>query len=427
MKISTTGKLSLSISVLFFALGFANCLAEENMDNGLFLEAADNQVVAVPKEELASWIKASYFLNYADNYNSSIETISFCPGDQILCNLLKTTRENYTVKKVEQYTIDKKRMQEFLEDIARKYNKDPVNATFTIDNNKVSAFSFSENGYKLNLDKSVAKISKFLTNENSYNNTLKLDYDVVEPEIKSEDANKLGIKTLIGEGKSNFKGSTKSRIHNIQVATSRFDGLLIKPGEEFSFVKNLGEVDGEHGYKPELVIKNNVTKPEFGGGICQVSTTVFRAAVYSGLKITARKNHAYPVHYYNPQGFDATIYIPRPDLRFVNNTPGYILIQADIDLKGKNLTFKFYGTDDGRKTEVDGPHILSREPDGSMKTTLTQRVFDSDGKMFIEDTFRSNYASPSKYPHPGQSTVLTIKPKDWSKKQWKQYKKEHGL
>ena len=162
-----------------------------------------------------------------------------------------------------------------------------------------------------------------------------------------------------------------------------------------------------------LVIKNNVTTPEFGGGICQVSTTVFRAAIFSGLKITARKNHAYPVHYYNPQGFDATVYIPRPDLKFINNTPGYILIQAHIDLEKKELTFDFYGTDDGRKTEVDGPHIISRGANGAMKTIFTQKVFDKNGSLFINDSFKSNYASPNKYPHPGQKTTFTKKPKNF--------------
>jgi vancomycin resistance protein YoaR len=184
-------------------------------------------------------------------------------------------------------------------------------------------------------------------------------------------------------------------------------------------------VDGEHGYLPELVIKQNRTEPEFGGGICQVSSTVFRAAIYSGLKITARRNHAYPVKYYAPYGMDATIYIPKPDLKFVNNTPGHILMQASIE--GTELIFRFYGTSDRRKVEVDGPHILESNPDGSMKTVFTQKVTDTEGETIIDDAFRSNYASPSKYPHPGQEPVLTEKPKDWSERQWKEYRKAHGL
>ena len=171
---------------------------------------------------------------------------------------------------------------------------------------------------------------------------------------------------------------------------------------------------------PELVIKNGATEPEFGGGICQVSTTTFRAAIYSGLKITARRNHAYPVSYYNPQGMDSTVYVPQPDLKFINNTPRYILIQTKIE--GTILTFDFYGTDDGRKTTVDGPTITERQPDGSMKATFTQHVADASGKEFINDVFNSSYKSPYLYPHPGGIT-LTVKPSNWSKDQWKAYQK----
>ena len=109
---------------------------------------------------------------------------------------------------------------------------------------------------------------------------IELPYTTTEPKIKSSRASSLGINTLIGEGVSNFRGSPKNRIFNINVATEKFNGVLISPGEEFSFVKTLGEVDGEHGYAPELVIKKDKTEPEFGGGICQVSTTAFRAATF---------------------------------------------------------------------------------------------------------------------------------------------------
>jgi vancomycin resistance protein YoaR len=188
-------------------------------------------------------------------------------------------------------------------------------------------------------------------------------------------------------------------------------------------VDYLGEVDGEHGYLPELVIKNNRTEPEFGGGICQVSTTVFRAAIYSGMKITQRRNHAYPVKYYAPYGMDATVYIPKPDLAFVNNTPGAILVQSTIE--GTELTFRFYGTKDGRSVAINGPHILQSNPDGSMKTVFSQLVTDASGDSLINDSFWSNYKSPSLFPHPGEETIYKEKPAGWSKKQWDEYKKIH--
>ena len=416
-------------SFILFSFLANNVFALEN-NTDLFLKINGQQKVIVPKEELATWIDTKYLLKYNLNYHSRIENVSYLINHKIIYNLLKTTRQNYSTQKFDLLLIKKKKIATYLENIGEKFNKKPVDATFAIDaNNKVSAFSLSQDGSEINIEKSTQAIIDFLSKnkQKRVNNTISLFFETVAPSINSADADNLNITTLIGEGKSNFSGSTKSRIHNIEVASQRFNGLLIKSGEEFSFIKNLGPVDGEHGYKPELVIKNNLTTPEFGGGICQVSTTAFRAAIYSGLKITARRNHAYPVHYYNPQGFDATVYIPKPDLRFKNNTPGYILIQTHIDLEKKELVFDFYGTSDGRKTEIDGPHITSRGAGGAMKTIFTQKVFDKNGNLIIDDSFKSNYASPNKYPHPGQSTTFTKKPKDWSKSQWKKYKKEHHL
>jgi vancomycin resistance protein YoaR len=304
-------------------------------------------------------------------------------------------------------------------------NKDPVEPKFKLEDGKVTAFSDKYSGLKLKTEESQKILAeKLLDPKNISSGEIALSYEILEPKNEIGDINNLNINTLIGEGTSNFRGSPKNRIFNINVATNRFNGILIKPGEDFSFVKVLGPVDAENGYLPELVIKRDKTEPEFGGGICQVSTTTFRAAIYSGLKITARRNHAYPVGYYNPQGLDATVYIPWPDLRFINNTPGYILIQTKIE--GTQLIFQFYGTDDGRKTEIVGPKILERKPDGSMKTTFTQKVSDSDGKVFIEDIFNSNYDSPNKYPHPGEE-ILKEKPKDWTKGEWRAYKKAHGI
>ncbi len=424
-----TKKLIFFQFILFFVfLNYPSMVNAFVMQKNIFLETNNKQKISIPDQEFSKWITDKYSLIYSPKYKSQIENITYCPTDKIFCSLTMPIRHTYSMQKKDFLIINKKTIEKYLKKLGNKLNKNPINPTFKIDDRKVIAFSLGQPGLKINTEKTTRTIIKFLSNKNNFNNnTIPITFDTVPPEVSADNTNNLGIKTLIGEGKSNFSGSTKSRIHNIKVASSRFNGLLIKPGEEFSFVKNLGPVDGEHGYKPELVIKNNVTTPEFGGGICQVSTTVFRAAIYSGLKITARKNHAYPVHYYNPQGFDATVYIPKPDLRFINNTPGYILIQTNINLDKKELVFKFYGTDDGRKVKVDGPHIVSRGAGGAMKTVFTQKVFDAKGNMFINDTFKSNYASPSKYPHPGQTTIFTKKPKNWSKSQWKKYKKEHHL
>lgn len=391
----------------------------------LILSVKDQKEI-VPLDKIKEWFIVEPSLKINSEKRSEIENIEFCPSDPIFCRLVSNLREKSFLKKETRISFDKEKIRSFIYELATKFDKDPVNAKLKIDEGGTNTFAVSEEGMKINFDESAETIAVNLTNDFSYQESreISLKFDIVQPEIKTSDINNLGIDTLIGEGKSNFRGSPKNRVFNINVATEKFNGTLIKPGEEFSFIATLGPVDGEHGYAPELVIKQDKTEPEFGGGICQVSTTAFRAAINSGLKITMRRNHAYPVAYYNPQGMDATVYVPRPDLRFINNTPNYILIQTKIE--GTTLIFQFYGTNDERKVEVIGPKVLKREADGSMKTSFTQKVYDKDENLIINDVFNSNYDSPSKYPHPGEEK-LTKKPKGWSDKEWKKYKQTNGI
>jgi vancomycin resistance protein YoaR len=347
---------------------------------------------------IATWLKEETDLAYNLNYNSEIENTNFCAYKKsLLCQLTFLEENRNHIQKISFLKINSSLIKHFVKDLARQLNKVPQNAKLEIKDSKVAVFELSSPGIQLDENKSLKTLENYLTAK-KHPASLKLPFKEIPPKITTESINNLGITQLIGEGRSNFAGSPSNRIHNIKVAAGRFNGVLIKPHEEFSFVNTLGAVDKEHGYLPELVIKQNKTVPEFGGGICQVSTTAFRAAINTGLEITARTNHAYPVSYYNPQGTDATVYIPNPDLRFINDTPGYILIQTKI--KGTELIFDFYGTNDKRVVKIIGPKILERHTDGSMKTILTQQIFNSNGKLIREDIFNSNYASPNKYPHP---------------------------
>lgn len=397
------------------------CLAENSSAKEIFSIKVGDYTQALSQDEIRNLVQEKSSLVYSPSYLSEIENTDFCKYKKsIICNLLFSFRQNYHIKKDVQRTVDSDKLTVFLDELGKKVNKSPESAKFKFEDNKVSVFSTGSDGLQLNQNKSFEILKNFLEQTDRLNE-VDLAFNVLKQEETLDSIENMGITTLIGEGRSNFRGSPKNRIYNIKVAIKKFEGVLIKPDEEFSFVKTLGDVDGEHGYLPELVIKNDKTEPEFGGGICQVSTTTFRAAIYSGLKITARTNHAYPVQYYNPQGMDSTVYIPRPDLRFKNNTGSYILIQPRIE--GTELIFDFYGKDTGRKINVIGPKITERNSDGSMKAVFTQQVFDSDENLIFEDVFKSNYDSPDKYPHPGE--VLTEKPEDWSKKQWKEYKKAH--
>lgn len=368
---------------------------------------------------------------YHPHYTSEIEESISCfenYADFSPCLLTTSTRDRFTTRVVSHVDVNTDAIRTFIDDVARKVNTDPINAKLAF-NPETKIFDEIEphaDGIKIDIEKNVADITEQITrHSDQQTQKIELAHTKIPATVTQNNAQSLGIVELIGEGRSNFKGSTQSRIHNIQTAAKRFDGLVIAPNEEFSFTTILGPVDGEHGYKEELVIRDNETKPEFGGGICQVSTTVFRGAIYTGMKITQRHNHSYPVHYYTPTGFDATVYVPKPDFRFINNTPGHILL--DMETVGTELIFKYYGTSDGRTVEMQGPFVTERQENGAMKTYFTQKVSDKNGSVFIDDVFKSNYKSPDDYPHPGDVAKLTSKPDNWSKKQWDDYKQANGL
>lgn len=213
--------------------------------------------------------------------------------------------------------------------------------------------------------------------------------------FSAADFEKLSFPHLLARGESNFAGSPRNRIHNIHVGTSKFDGLVIMPGEQFSFNQYLGNVDAVGGYLPELVIKENVTTPEYGGGICQVSTTAFRAAMQAGFKIDARRNHSYPVRYYGTPGYDATVYAPSPDLKFTNDTGKPAYLRAKI--AGTKVLFEFYGTSDGRQVTINGPFVTGKLPEGGVVAAVAQ-IVKQNGKSIREENFVSKYQSPEKFP-----------------------------
>jgi len=287
-------------------------------------------------------------------------------------------------------------LQEYLElSIAPDIHTEPVNARFQMQDGVVTQFALPKNGVDVDVDATMKGIADALMQQRDTASVITIETQPAFADAQSSAS--LGITNLIATGESDFRGSPKNRIHNIGVGAEKFNGILVAPGEEFSFVALLGPVDKNTGYLPELVIKNNATIPEYGGGLCQVSTTVFRAAMNAGVKITERHNHSYAVRYYGTPGFDATIYPPYTDFRFLNNTPGYLLIQTRID--GTKLFFEFWGTNDGRQATIDGPHPYNRMPDGSVKAVLKRTVIDAQGNEIENNTFNSNYKSPNLFPH----------------------------
>jgi vancomycin resistance protein YoaR len=182
----------------------------------------------------------------------------------------------------------------------------------------------------------------------------------------------LGITEVVTVGESEFAKSPAPRRHNIAVGLQRFNGHIIPRGETFSFNAVLGPVNAATGYKKELVILGERTLPDYGGGLCQVSTTAYRGAWEYGLPILDRRNHSFAVRYYGPQGTDATVYPPNTDLQFANDTPGALLMQTHVD--GDRAYFIYYGTRDARTSDVYGPYTWDQRSPPADRSEYTADI-----------------------------------------------------
>ena len=185
-------------------------------------------------------------------------------------------------------------------------------------------------------------------------------------------AEQLGITELVSSETSYFYGSSTERIQNIQAASARFHGLLVAPGETFSMGDAMGDVSLDNGFAEALIIYGGRTIKGVGGGVCQVSTTLFRTVFFGGYPVVERIPHAYRVSYYeetasgaidsNLAGLDATVYFPLVDFQFTNDTPYWILMETYVNVDARTLTWKFYSTSDGRSVtwETTGPQNVVR-------------------------------------------------------------------
>jgi vancomycin resistance protein YoaR len=290
---------------------------------------------------------------------------------------IRYTQENWDVPDRElinflsiKNTFEESKLDEWLINLAKTIDREPQNALFEFEEGIVKTFKPAKTGLTLDQELTKRKIKNailILAKSNDELLDIELSITETEPEIATSEVNDLGIKKLIGYGESWFPHSIAGRIHNVDLASSKFHGVLIPPGETFSFNEMIGDIDRAHGYQSAYIIINGRTELGDGGGVCQVSTTMFRAALQSGLEIVERHAHAYRVSYYEVNsgpGIDATVYSPSPDIKFKNDTPGHILIQRVIDLNNLYLKFEFYGTDDGRVAEVSEPTIWSQTPPG---------------------------------------------------------------
>jgi len=260
-----------------------------------------------------------------------------------------------------------KKLKNLVDFLSKQVDKQPVNALFEFENNRVKTFQPDQIGCQLNKEEAydllINQLKKIEAGQEVKSINLPVNYQ--GPDIKTEDINNLGIKKQIGRGQSTFWHSISSRIHNIQLTAQKINGILVKPEEIFSFNQAVGEVSRATGYQSAYIIKDGRTILGDGGGVCQVSTTLFRAILNAGLPIVERHPHSYRVSYYEQNydpGFDATVYSPHPDLRFKNDTKNYILIQTKTNIDQRLLQINFYGTQDERQVEISPARVWAVTP-----------------------------------------------------------------
>jgi vancomycin resistance protein YoaR len=259
--------------------------------------------------------------------------------------------------------------------------------------------------------------------------TAPLTVDTAPAERSTADAQAMGITGVVGSYYTTY-GGIPSRLHNVALVSELIDGALIAPGKTFSFNGTTGERTAEKGFEEAPVIINGELQTGLGGGICQVSTTVFNAVYEAGLQIDERTNHALYISHY-PLGRDATVNYPDLDLKFTNDTDHWLLLRTFVG--AGSLTVNLYGTPQDRRVEtteqplrVVGAPQIKRLPDPSLEkgksevdeygqparsTSVSRKVYDADGTVLHEDTWYSSYRSEPKVVRVGTKPKPKPKPK----------------
>lgn len=381
---------------------------------------SNSQITLYYKEDVATFSGKLINLQYDSEL---LAEHAFLVGrtDSFLIKNIQKFKSFLNIEKIKfnsKINYSEKEFKEYLEIISDKYSYPAENALFKFENNKVAAFKIEKYGKDILKESTLLKIKSEIEKDNNGNNlSLKIEDRNIKPEITMVEINDFGIKEIVGYGKSDFSGSMTERIYNVNLATSKFNGILIPKGETFSFNKLVGDISSTTGYKQAYIIKNGRTVLGDGGGVCQVSTTFFRAALNTGLPIIERFAHAYRVHYYENDakpGFDSTVFNPTNDLKFKNNLPSYILVQTEIDKEKNLLTITFYGTKDNRKVTIseatlwditqppediyqDDPNLkngIVKQVDWAAwgtKAKFNYKVVDKNNSILINQDFYSIY------------------------------------
>jgi vancomycin resistance protein YoaR len=322
-----------------------------------------------------------------------------------------------------QVTLKSNILRTYLNNLAPDLELSPKNATFTFNDQtgQLDAIHPSVTGRTLDVEATIQAVQQALLQGK---HKAALVFAFQDPAVTDKATGKdLGITELVSSETSYFYGSSAERVQNIKTATSQFMGLLVAPGEVFSMGQALGDINLDNGYAEAMIIVGDQTVKGVGGGVCQVSTTLFRTAFFGGYPIVERHAHAYRVGYYekeagnvensNLAGLDATVFFPLVDFKFKNDSPNWLLMETYVNPAASSITWKFYSTSDGRKVKWDttGPQNIVPAPDPLYKEnpdlasgvinqtdwaadgsdiTVTRTV-TRDGDVLDQDTISTHY------------------------------------
>lgn len=345
-------------------------------DGKIALTVSDIKPVVIDVGEQADLARAilsgPFTLNMPAGQPDAQKTFSLQPAD--LARIMKFSTTQNDNKSVYSLEIDSQKLAVFLTQLAADLKLSPVNTRFTFNDSthQLEVIQPAVIGRELNISRTVAAIQQNIKNGQ---HQAELDFDFTKPAVTDDMTGaQLGITELIESQSTYFRGSSAERVQNIKTAASRFHGLLVAPGETFSMASALGNISLDNGYSEALIIVGDKTIKGVGGGVCQVSTTLFRTAFFAGFPINERHPHAYRVGYYEQTagghsadlaGLDATVYVPVVDFKFTNDSPYWILMETYTSPTYGTLTWKFYSTKDGRsvKWSTTGPQNIVEPAD----------------------------------------------------------------
>lgn len=290
-------------------------------------------------------------------------------GPEQLATMLRITRLTEGSGARFDVTLDELALYNLLQPLAEPLRREARNARFIFNDEtrQLEVIQPSLDARELDIDATIRAINAALPRGE---HNVPLVFRTQAPQVSDQaTAAELGITQLVSEQYTSFRGSGPERMQNIRTAAARFHGLLVPPGATFSFAEHLGDVSLDSGFAEALIIYGGRTIRGVGGGVCQVSTTLFRAVWFGGYPIVERHSHAYRVGYYEQKtaswqgpGLDAAVFTPLVDFKFINDTPYWLLMETYLNAGAGRLTWKFYSTSDGRQVQTFGPVVENEVP-----------------------------------------------------------------